>query len=207
VNFKHPVDKLQHGTTCSNAYIEAATIGLSPAVVTPSQIVVNAATAVALTVSIKSQQSRAPPVVGISSCPVHASTRVGTTACVVDSALLAQPVPHVGWHANASLPCLSPACIPAAGPTLRDIPPGMVSNGLCYLHALAAEDWPRCRHRRWCPCLVGTTMRPLHAAATPSSGSAVEYSHGFNLERALTGNRCTHMGLLGLLHSTHIGVL
>ena len=196
---------MQHGATCCTTYIEAATIALSRAMVTHLQIVVTAAAAVAHTALMKRQQYCAPPAIGIACCAVHASTRAGTTACVVDSALLAQP--HVGWHANASLPCLSPACIPAAGPTLRDIPPGMVSNGLCYLHALAAEDWPRCRHRRWCPCLVGTTMRPLHAAATPSSGSAVEYSHGFNLERALTGNRCTHMGLLGLLHSTHIGVL
>jgi len=168
---------LQHGATCCTTYIEAATIALSRAMVTHLQIVVTAAAAVAHTALMKRQQYCAPPAIGIACCAVHASTRAGTTAWVVDSALLAQP--HVGWHANASLPCLSPACIPAAGPTLRDIPPGMVSNGLCYLHALAAEDWPRCRHRRWCPCLVGTTMRPLHARASRSSGSAVEYSHGF----------------------------
>jgi hypothetical protein len=47
------------------------------------------------------------------------------------------------------LPCLSPECIAAAGPTLRDIPPGTVSNGVCYLRALMAEDWPLCRHRRF----------------------------------------------------------
>jgi hypothetical protein len=82
---------------------------------------------------------------------------------------------------NVQLPCLFPECIAAAGPTMRDIPPGTVSNGMCYLRALAAEDWPRCRHRRSCPCLVGATMRPLHARATRSSGSAVEYSHGVAL--------------------------
>ena len=57
-----------------------------------------------------------------------------------------------------------------------------ISNGVCYLRELAAEGWPRCRHRRSCPCLVGKTMRPLHARATRSSGSAVEYSHGVSLE-------------------------
>ena len=71
--------KLQHGTACCDAYIEAATTGLSPAMVTPSQIVVTAATAVAHTASMKRQQSRAPPAVGIACCAVHA----GTTACVV----------------------------------------------------------------------------------------------------------------------------
>jgi hypothetical protein len=50
--------------------------------------------------------------------------------------------------------------------------------GLCYLHALTTEGRPRRCHRRSCPCLGGTTMRTLHAAATRSSGSAVEYSHG-----------------------------
>ncbi len=73
----------QHGTTCCNAYIEAATTGLSPAMGTPSQIVVTAATAVAHTASMKSKQSRAPPAVGITCCPVDASTSAGTTACVV----------------------------------------------------------------------------------------------------------------------------
>ena len=66
-------------------------------------------------------------------------------------------------------------------PTLRDIPPGTVSNGVCYLHALMAEDWPRCRHRRSCPCPVGTTPGTLHARAIRSSGSAVEYSHKVTL--------------------------
>jgi hypothetical protein len=79
---------LQHGTTRCNAYIEAATTGLSRAMVTTSQIVVTAAAAVAHTASMKSKKSRAPAV-GISCCAVHASTRAGTTACVVNSALLA----------------------------------------------------------------------------------------------------------------------
>ena len=83
-----PWSKLQHGTTCCNAYIEAATTGLSRAMETPSQIVVTAAAAVAYTASMKSKQSRAPAV-GILCCAVHASTRAGTTACVVNSALLA----------------------------------------------------------------------------------------------------------------------
>ena len=171
---------MQHGATCCTTYIEAATIALSRAMVMPLQIVVTAAAAaVAHTASMKRQQHCAPPAIGIACCAVHASTRAGTTACVVVSALLAQP--HVGWHANASLPCLSPECMPAAGPTLRDIPPSMVSNGLCYLHALAAEDWPRCRHRRSYPCLVGRTMRTLHAAATRGSDYAVEYSYGVTL--------------------------
>ncbi len=77
--------KLQHGAACCTTYIEAATTGLSRAMVTPSQIVVTAAATVAHTASMKSHQSRAPPAVGISCCPVHA----GTTACAVDSALLA----------------------------------------------------------------------------------------------------------------------
>ena len=75
--------------TCSNAYIEAATIGLSWAMVMPSKIVVTAAAAVVHTALMKSKQSRAPPAVGVSCCPVRASTRAGTTACVVDSVLLA----------------------------------------------------------------------------------------------------------------------
>ena len=73
------LQRSQHGTACCDAYIEAATTGLSPAMVTPSQIVVTAATAVAHTASMKRQQSRAPPAVGIACCAVHA----GTTACVV----------------------------------------------------------------------------------------------------------------------------
>jgi hypothetical protein len=77
--------KLQNGTTCCNAYIEEAKTGLSPAMVTTSQIVVTAAAAVAHTASMKRQQSRAQPAVGITCCAV----RVGTTACLVDSALLA----------------------------------------------------------------------------------------------------------------------
>ena len=84
-----PWSKLQQGTTCCNAYIEAATTGSSPAMVTPSQIVVTAATAVAHSASIKSRRSRAPPAIRVSCCAVHASTRGGTTACVVDSVLLA----------------------------------------------------------------------------------------------------------------------
>ena len=162
---------MQRGATCCTTYIEAATTGLSPAMVTPSQIVVAAATAVAHTASIKSRQYRAPPAIGISCCSVHA----GTTACVVVS------VWRVGarmgaWHV---LPRQGTA---AAGPALRGIPPGTVSDGVfSYLRALAAEDWPRCRHRRSRPCLVGTTMRTLHAAATRSSGSAVEHSHGVTL--------------------------
>jgi hypothetical protein len=103
--------------------------------------------------------------------------RAGTTACVVDSVLLA------AWWVcvRVCLPCLSPECIAAAGPTLRDIPPGTVSNGVCYLRALMAEDWPRRRHRRSCPCPVGTTPGTLHARAIRSSGSAVEYSHKVTL--------------------------
>jgi hypothetical protein len=157
---------LQHGTACCSAYIEAAKTGLSPAMVTPSQIVVKTAMAVAHTASIKSQQSRAPPAIGIARCALHA----GTTACVVDSV-------QIECTANVRLQCLLPECTAAAGPTLRDIPPGTVSNGVCYLRALAAQDWPRCRHRR-CPCPVGTTAGTLHTRATRSGGSAVEYSHG-----------------------------
>ena len=78
------VEQVATRTTCCNAYIEAATTGLSRAMVTPSQIVVTAAEAVAHTASMKSKQSRAPPAVGISCCPVHAGTR----ACAVDSVLL-----------------------------------------------------------------------------------------------------------------------
>jgi hypothetical protein len=70
---------MQHGAACCSTYIEAATIGLSRAMVTPSQIVVTAAAAVAHAASMKSQQSRAPPAVGLSCCPV----RAGTTACFV----------------------------------------------------------------------------------------------------------------------------
>ncbi len=97
-----PWSKLQHGTTCCNAYIEAATTGLSWAMETPSQIVVTAAAAVAHTASMKSKQSRAPPAVGISCCPV----RAGTTACVVDSALLASPPVRFacGWAPAVSFP-------------------------------------------------------------------------------------------------------
>ncbi len=163
---------MQNGTTCCNAYIEEATTGLSRAMVTPSQIVVTAAAAVAHTASMKSKQSRAPPAVGISCCPV----RAGTTACVVDSALLAQP--HVRFACEWALAVSSPGMHRSRGPHAALCSPGTVSNGVCYLRALAAKDWPRCRHRRSCPCLVGKTMRPLHAAATRSSGSAVEYSHG-----------------------------
>ena len=86
---------------------------------------------------------------------------------------------------NVQLPCLFPECIAVAGPTMRDIPPGTVSNGVCYLRALLAEDWPRRRHRL-CPCLVGTTLGTLHTRATRSSGSAVEYSHGVTL------SECSH---------------
>jgi hypothetical protein len=59
---------------------------------------------------------------------------------------------------------------------MRDIPPGTVSNVVCYLRVLT-EDRPHCRHRRSCPCLVGTTLGTLQARATRSSGSAVGYSH------------------------------
>jgi hypothetical protein len=76
---------MQHRAACCTTYIEAATTGLSRAMETPSQIVVTAATAVAHTASMKSNQSRAPPAVGTTCCPVRART----TACVVDSALLA----------------------------------------------------------------------------------------------------------------------
>jgi hypothetical protein len=77
---------------------------------------------------------------------------------------------------------------------LRNIPPGTVSNGVCYLRALTAEDRPSCRQRRSCPCLVGTRMRPLHARATRSSGSAVECSHG-----VVPRERSHGFGLLGVL--------
>jgi hypothetical protein len=158
VSFNHPVDKSQHGTTCCSAYIEAPTIGLSPAMVTPSQILNTAAAAVAQTASMKSQQSRAPPAVGITCCAVHASTELAQQHVSSNSALLAQP--HVHLRADVHFP--------KPGPTMRDIPPGTVSNGVCYLQALVAEDWPRCRHRRSCPCLVGTTPGTLHAAASHS---------------------------------------
>ncbi len=105
--------KLQHRTTCCNAHIEAAecaTIGLSRAILTPSQIVITAAAAVAHTASIKSQQYRAPPAIDIACCVAQASTRACTTACVVDSVLLAKP--HVGLRANVRLPCLcARACV------------------------------------------------------------------------------------------------
>ena len=99
-----PWSKLQHGTTCCNAYIEEAKTGLSRAMVTPSRIVVAAATAVAHTASMKSHQSRAPPAVGITCCAVHAGTR----ACLVDSVLLAQP--HGGCAWECALVMSSPEC-------------------------------------------------------------------------------------------------
>ena len=94
-------------------------------------------------------------------------------------------------RANRRLPCLLPECTAAAGPTLRGIPPGTVSNGVCYLRALTAEDRPHCRHRRSCSCLVGTTPGTLHARTTRRSGLPLS----------------THMGLLGVSanmgHSVH----
>jgi hypothetical protein len=94
-------------------------------------------------------------------------------------------------RANERLPCLPPECTAAAGPTLRGIPPGTVSNGVCYLRALTAEDRPHCRHRRSCSCLVGTTPGTLHARTTRRSGLPLS----------------THMGLLGVSanmgHSVH----
>jgi hypothetical protein len=103
------------------------------------------------------------------------SRRAGTTACVVDSVLLAACALCVRkcacrvFSRKASQPRV-PRCAVSH--------PARYPNGVCYLRALAAEDWPRRRHRRSCPCLVGTTMRTLHARATRSSGSAIEYSHG-----------------------------
>ena len=174
----------QHGTTCCTAYIEAATTGLSPAMVTPSQIVVTAATAVAHTASMKRQQSRAPPAVGIACCAVHA----GTTACVVK--LCAASPAHVRFACECAVAVSFPGRHRSRGPTLRDIPPGTVSNGVCYLRALTAEDRPRCRHRRSCPCLVGATTGTLRAAATRISGTAVEYSHGVTLSDRSHGVLC-----------------
>jgi hypothetical protein len=75
---------------------------LSRAMETPSQIVVTAAAAVAHTASMKSKQSRAPPAVGTTCCPV----RAGTRACVVDSALLAEP--HVRFACECALAVSSP---------------------------------------------------------------------------------------------------
>ncbi len=57
--------------TSTIPWSECAMIGWSRAMVTPSQIVVTAATAVAHTASIMSQQSRPPPAIGISCYPIH----------------------------------------------------------------------------------------------------------------------------------------
>ena len=92
--------KLQHGATCCTTYIEAATTGLSRAMVTPSQILVTAAAAVAHTASMKSKQSRAQPAVGISFCPA----RAGTRACVV-KLCAASLAACANVRANGRLPC------------------------------------------------------------------------------------------------------
>ncbi len=42
---------------------------------------------------------------------------------------------------------------------------------MCYLHALAAADRRRYRHRRPWRCLAGPSRRALHAEATRNSGS------------------------------------
>jgi hypothetical protein len=44
-------------------------------------------------------------------------------------------------------------------------------RGVCYLHALAAADWRRYRHRRTRRCPVGMPRRTLHAGASRISGS------------------------------------
>ena len=95
-----PWSKLQHGTTCCNAYIEEAKTGLSPGMVTTSQIVVTAVAAVAHTASMKSKQSRAQPAVGISFCPA----RAGTRACVV-KLCAASLAACANVRANGRLPC------------------------------------------------------------------------------------------------------
>jgi hypothetical protein len=178
---------LQNGTTCCNAYIEEAKTGLSPAMGTSSQIVVTAAAAVAHTASMKSKQSRAPPAVGISCGAVYASTRAGKTACVVDSVLLAA----CGCACECALAMSFPGMHCSRGSHVARYPTRHgIQWRVCYLHALAAEDWPRCRHPRSCPCLVGTTMRPLHERATRSSGTAIEYSHGVTLSERSHGVLC-----------------
>ncbi len=104
-------------------------------------------------------------------CPTHLHTGMCRQLC-------AASLDACGFACEWAL---AVSCTAAAGPTMRGIPPGTVSNGVCYLLALTAEDRPRCRHRQSCPCLVGTTTRTLHAAATRGSDYAVEYSYGVTL--------------------------
>jgi hypothetical protein len=92
--------------------------GLSRAMETPSQVVVTAAAAVAHTA--KSQQYCAPPAVGIACCAVQASTRADTTACVVDSALLAQP--HVRFACECALAVSFPGRHRSRGPHVARYP-------------------------------------------------------------------------------------
>ena len=90
VNFNDAVEQSCNTERhCCNAYMKCTVIGLSRAIATPSQIVATAAAAVARIASIKSQQSRAPPAVGLSCCAVRASTGASLAACVVKSVLLA----------------------------------------------------------------------------------------------------------------------
>jgi hypothetical protein len=44
-------------------------------------------------------------------------------------------------------------------------------RAVCYLHARAAADWRRYRHRRPWRCLAGMPRRTLHAGATRTDGS------------------------------------
>jgi hypothetical protein len=65
--------KLELGATCCNAHMKFATVGLFVAIVTPSQIVVAAAAAVAHTAPLKSHHARVPPAIGT---PLLCGTRV-----------------------------------------------------------------------------------------------------------------------------------
>ncbi len=89
------------------------------------------------------------------------------------SSLGTKLVPHHGMishktGSDASLPGIPEVHTWPPYPTRHSIRgPG----GVRYLHALAAAEWRRCRHRRPWPCLVGMPRRALHAGATRPSGS------------------------------------